>query len=394
MEQKSLRLAVITEYAYRAEAVKQAVVGNGWQQLSIVGQPQPYALLQHQRIGLVLVDLDVPAAIALLGDLARALPNVPLLALATPQHLVELQDAMLAGAMDFVVFPLDYKHFSATIQRVLQDRASRAAGQEKSRVIALANLKGGVGRSTLAANLAVALRQRQAAAVILTEAHHGLSHLSLMLNLYPRHTLASLATETDIDVDVIQGHLQSHGSGVRLLSAPTDLDQLVELSSTTWQRILSLLAALAPYVIVDTAAAADHVLSEVLTRADDILVVMGPDIASLRGALALLETLRGSEDVHGRIHIVLNQADVRGGLDAPTIGKQLGEPIAVSIPHDQPLTTFALNRGVPFVASHPRAMLSRRVHRLVDHLRQDTSTKGDKSPQRHHNPLSSLVHNR
>jgi pilus assembly protein CpaE len=137
----------------------------------------------------------------------------------------------------------------------------------------------------------------------------------------------------------------------------------------TWQTILNQLTEMAAYVVVDTAAVADAVLSEVLTHADDIVVVTAPDLASLRSAVVLLQTLDGSEsNIHGHTHVVINRAGLRGGVPEAACAKQVGEAIAVALPDDAALATFALNRGVPYVLSHPRSILSRHVQELVSKL--------------------------
>ncbi len=135
--------------------------------------------------------------------------------------------------------------------------------------------------------------------------------------------------------------------------------------------------------MVDTSAYADSVLSEVLTAADEIIVVCGPDILSMRSTMSLLETLRSERDnVRGRVQLVLNRAGVRGGLEESTLQKQLREKIAVSFTDDAPLATYALNRGVPFVLSHARSALTRSIQTLVDqfHVAVPSTTAPAKKP--------------
>lgn len=387
-----MQLAIVTDFEYRAQVVDQILVERGWQLLACIGQAKPHDwLVQHQGIEMILVDLDIPDAIPLLKELTKTLPQVPVVALVTPQRIVELQDAMLAGAANFIAFPIEPKQFLATLERARSSamRALQAAvthqtqqhhlvhpggGKRQSKVIVVTSLKGGVGRSTLAANLAVALRQRTNKQVLLVEAHHGLGHLALLLNLYPRHTIESLDGEENIDIDLLHGLLQSHGSGIRLLAAPMDPSQLVELPVEVWQQVIKLLKETMDYIIVDTAAHADGVLSEMLAQANDLLLVTGSDIAGLRDARILLHSLRHEAVVEGRIHVVLNRAGAQGGIDERVVQDQLHEPVAVSIPEDSALATFAFNRGVPFVLTHARTLISRRLQALVDRLLNDGST--------------------
>lgn len=360
-----LKLALITNDHFRAEATATVAQSVNWRMDAAVGQSQPVAWLRRVQPDVVLVDLDMPNAIGLLREIAGTLPHLSLLALVTPQHLVELQDALMAGASSFVAYPLDVNQFTTTVMRAIQEAPTREKRTQRGRLVAIAGLKGGVGRTTLAVNMAVALRQRIPGEVVLVEAHHGLSDLSLNLNLLPRHTLVSLAQETNIDADVIQGHLQAHASRVKVLAAPPDLSQIIEIPAATWRAIFTFLADIAACVVIDTAGMADAVLSEALTMADDIIIMTGPDLAGLRSAVVLLQSLDGESNVHARTHVVLNRAGIRGGVSESACAKQIGEPIVVALPDDPALATFALNRGVPFVLSHPRAILSRKVQELV-----------------------------
>ncbi|MBX3014640.1 MAG: P-loop NTPase [Caldilineaceae bacterium] len=404
-----MQLAIVTEYEYRAQVVEQSLQERGWELLTCIGQRQPSQwLLQQPGLEAVLIDLDIIGAIPLLRELSQAAPHLPLIVLATPQRIVELQDAMLAGASNFAAFPIDPKQLIATLERargqavrptpsaVAQSAAyaplpptaqlptfHHGATRRTSKVIAVTSLKGGVGRSTLAANVAIALRQQTNKNVALLEAHQGLGHLALLLNLYPRHTIESLDGEANIDLDLLQGLLQNHSSGVRLLAAPMDPAQLVELPIEVWQRVVQLLKETADYVVIDTAAHADGLLSEILAQADDILLMTGSDIAGLRDARILLQSLRHETGINGQVHVVLNRAGSQGGIDEQIVQEQLREPVAVSIPEDTPLATFAFNRGVPFVTTHPRALMTRRVQALVEQLIPgDALTAARPQPQR------------
>lgn len=198
-----------------------------------------------------------------------------------------------------------------------------------------------------------------------------------MLHLHPRNTIAGLAEAKSLDLDIVQGHLQSHGSGINVLAAPSHLDDLVELSSDQWATTLGLISELSPIMIIDTGSTVDTALLETLVLATDIIVVMNPEIASLRATTAMVNSLYTESEVQGKVHVVLNRSGVGGGLDEGTIRKQLGHELAATLPDDPGLATYAMNRGVPFVHSHARSLLTKRMKALADKVLLGESVKED-----------------
>src|SRR6187397_2727750 len=100
-----LQLAVITNDHFRAQEIAAQAKEFQWHSEAAVAQAHPVAWVRRLQPDIVLVDLDVPNAIGLIRDLVTAMPQVTVLALVTPQHLVELQEALMAGASSFVAFP-------------------------------------------------------------------------------------------------------------------------------------------------------------------------------------------------------------------------------------------------------------------------------------------------
>lgn len=388
----ALRIAFVSNDAYRVESLSEMANQTGWQFVATVDSKQPEEWIGEQDADLALIDLEIGGAVLLLAHLAANQPELPLIALATPQHLVELQDALLAGAKAFIPFPANPQQFVATVTRVVHGEVKETPKDAgTSRVIAITGLKGGVGRSTVAVNLAAALKQKLRSDVVLVEAHHGLSDVSVMMNLHPSRTVANLAIEENVDADIVEGNLHLHSSGVKLLAAPTEIDQLVEMPVESWRLVLEQLSTLAPTIIIDTSSVADHLLSEILTRADDILVITEPHMSSLNGARALLESLRRESDIHGVIHLVVNRAGLQGSISSSAIAKRLGEPVVAELADDSPLVTYAINRGVPVVLSHPRTALSRQFTTLAQRFRGHVgAAEGEESFEEESGPLATL----
>lgn len=364
----SIKIAIVTDDPYRGEIVSEVTTNVGWHTVQTISNHQTLTWLEKEQPDAVLIDLDISGAVVQLTQLATAYPSLPLIALATPHHLVELQDALLAGAKAFVPFPIDEQQFVATLLRVVHGGQPEAVVRPtQNQVIAVAGLKGGVGRSTIALNLAIALKQAKSSDVILVEAHHGLSDISVMTSLHPNRTLAHIASASHIDRDIVAGSLHTHSSGIKMLMAPTVTNDLVELSLESWHQLLQELTELAPTVVVDTSADPNGLLSEVLTFASDMIIVAEPHMTSVNGAHGLLQSLR-EEKVRTDAHLVVNRSGLAGSINTPAICKRLELPILAELPDDTSLVTYAINRGVPIISSHPRSAMSRSFVKMAAHF--------------------------
>lgn len=389
----AIKIALVTDDPYRAEALTDVTKSAGWQIVHSVGNRNPVAWLENEEADVALIDLDINGAVTCLTQLTATTPSLPLIALATPHHLIELQDALLAGAKAFVPFPVNGQQFVATVLRVANEgELEQSVRPAQNQVIAVTGLKGGVGRSTIAMNLAVAMKERQSSDVILVEAHHGLSDISVMMSLHPSRTLADIASAAQIDTDIVAGSLHTHSSGVKLLTAPTSTEELVDLSIEDWRLLFDELTQLAPTVIVDTSADPNGLLSEVLTIASDIVIVTDPHMTSVNGAHGLMQSLR-NENVHTKAHLIINRSGMSGGISAQGIRKRMDLPILVELPDDAPLVTYAINRGLPIVTSHPRSAMSRSFGKLAEHFVAVEGPQADSSENiASGGPLDTLRH--
>lgn len=208
-------------------------------------------------------------------------------------------------------------------------------------------------------------------------------HCALMLDLRPQHSLADL-TERDPDVidnALLEGVLVRHDSGVYVLPAPSSPELADMVTTTLVDSVLTVLRTKFPYVVIDTPSRFDEVTLTALDQSDVIVLLLSPEIASLKVATAALDVFHALEYSSQKLVAVLNWPFVQGGLPQKNIEASLRMPLEMVIPHERTLFVEAINRGMPLVLSHPEAPASLALQKLAYRLGgNQTPVQASKAP--------------
>lgn len=248
-----------------------------------------------------------------------------------------------------------------------------AAPTRPARIITVSSGKGGVGKTTISLNLALAFA-RSGARTLLFDADLGLANVHVLAGIQPRSTI----------VDLLQGKatteeiLHAGPAGLRLICGGSGIGGLADLKLDFVEflgRELERIGRLADVVVIDTAAGLHASVLHFVRMADDVLVIATPNLASTLDAYSLIKVAR-QERAAGRIHLLVNQAadETQAAHVQQKIcacAKQfLGfQPSLLGHLYRDPLMELAVQRREPFLLSHPEAENSRRLHALADRLR-------------------------
>jgi pilus assembly protein CpaE len=287
-----------------------------------------------------------------------------------------LKHAMRAGVDDVVGASADAEELLDAIGRasarvMARIPAGGARGATSSptqgKVITVFCTKGGTGKSVVAVNLAVALAKRTIQPVVLVDADLQFGDVALMLQLQPTHTIVdSLHSGDRLDGSMLENLLLRHpASGLLVLAAPTEPSSADQIGRADVSRILSVLRERCAYVIVDTSANFAEVTLAALESADDILVLAGLDVMSLKSARVGLQTMRILGIPFSRVKFVLNRANTRVGLTEADAERALQLKVDVALPSDI-VVAESVNRGVPVVTSAPRSKFAKSIDDLAE----------------------------
>lgn len=322
------------------------------------------ALASVGQIGPSLIILDVMMPDMNGYELCRCLrgradtATVPIIILTALSELDERLKAFEAGADDFIAKPFQPQELLARIKVLLRRTGhskALAVADANGEVTAVFSLRGGVGGSTLASGLAVGLAQIWPESPVLVDMALVNGQSALMLDLPLRNSWGDLAgiPATEIDMEIINRVLLWHDSGAYVLAAPRRPEDAEILTGPQVTRVLQLLRQQYHYIILDlphdftatTLAALDH--------ADRILLMLAPELASVRCASIALDVFEQLKYPKDKIELVLNWTFKGKGLPRTEIEKALRHQIGVVIPHAGDTLVAALTLGKPPVFQEP-----------------------------------------
>jgi pilus assembly protein CpaE len=333
------------------------------------------------------MDINMPGmdGITATEQLAAAVPTAAVVMMSVQGEADYLRRSMLAGAREFLVKPFSSDELTASIRQVWtreRDKLSRivpvmtgmADGRDAGplgTVVAVFSPKGGVGRTTLAVNLAVAaaaLGKR----VALVDSSFQFGDVGVLLNLNPRNkSIADLAGELQSgegDEESLNSFLVTHSSGVKVLLAPPTPEQAELVGPAEVKRALIRLRPEHDLIVVDCPSSFNEPTIAVLDESDLILTLLTLEITSVKNMRLFLEVADQLGYPSDKIRLVLNRADSTLGIRLADVEHSIGRKVDHTIVSDGRSVVYALNRGVPFFLSNREAQVSQDIARLATAL--------------------------
>ena len=375
------RILLISAQENRRDEVGAALAGRvGEYRLYWVSQPDLAAGRAQDVIPhLILVDdkLDMTSPAALIRTLVARVPGAAIIAMLEAGDLATAREAVLAGARGFVTKPLAPDDFVTTLQQALASRYAQSAAVEdtetaRGRIVVFCAPKGGTGRTTLAINTAISLAQATGQSVALVDADYAAPALDVAMNLRGERSIADLLPRiSQLDRQLVRGVIAEHSSGVHVILAPPPADLTSPITLPQVQQVLAWLKRMYAWVLVDLGLPMDETAFAFLDGADRIVMSVLPEMVGLRNTRLMLDQLINREYPAERVWLVLNRADMPGGISQRDIEARLRVSVKYRIPNDQALATHSVNRGVPLTISHPRSALARAFRKFAEQLVED-----------------------
>jgi len=306
--------------------------------------------VREAHLAIVILADDPSTGLAVIEEVHKNAPATQVLAVAANDRHETIVGALRAGADEFLPLPLDPNALLKVCIKVsaLRRAAKPNGGSQHAQVWVAYGAKGGLGVTTLVANLGIALQAAGRRTVLLDlDLHSG--DLALFLNLNPGYTLRDIVTTKRLDTVFLQGTMIRHRSGLELIAAP------VPLPGDTTHEV----------VLIDTTSAPLDATRAALTNAERIFLVTELTLPALRASLRAVAWLQ-EEGVEGALEVVVNKYANRSWEVSPAeAAKTLGVPIRALLPRDDAAVYTAVNSGLPLEEVKGGTALQRAIAALV-----------------------------
>lgn len=264
-----------------------------------------------------------------------------------------LQSALRAGANEYVPEPLTQGELDAAITRIVARQSTPAASQS----FAIVGVKGGVGATSLAVNVATALARVATAGAVLVDLHVARGEAALYLGVEPRFTVVdALDSIHKLDEAFFRSLIVRASSRLDLLAAPTEAASTGRLDAARVRTLLEFTSKHFEFTVVDVPRTEPGAL-DALEGMKSIVVVTTQELPSVRSATVLANRLRQRYG-KDRVLVVMNRQDNQSEIRHEDIEQVLGTPIAHTFPSEYRVTMAALNKGRPVVLDNHSALAS------------------------------------
>ncbi len=351
----------------RASFIVVGGVGYGAEALSLAAELKP---------NVVLVGVEDPPARALqsIESLTELLPDSPIVAYSSQKDAESARKAMVAGARDYLTKPLKMDEVIKAIRTALSQQERRrallsgervAGPRSAGMVITIFGAKGGIGKTTMATNLAAALVSINAGSAVVVDVDTIFGDAAMMLDIPIEMSLTDAAGRVEeLDRESLGSSLARHSSGIRMLPAPFEPTDWRNVSPEAVDKVLTLLAQTHDFVIVDCPATFTDLVAVALEKATVVLLMTSLDITSIKDTTTAFKLLSGAMNTEDKIKLVINHATNVNSVREEDVSKVLRREVFWSVPYDAHVSA-SLQVGTPAVIDQPLSDISETIREMA-----------------------------
>ena len=339
--------------------------GSGSEALTLAEKTQP---------DIVVMESDMPEVDGIRATelMRERVPKAEVIIMSMHGEADYIRRALLAGARDYLVKPFNGGELAKAIVRVYTTKkqcvvAPQQILKHNNKTITFFSTKGGVGKTVIATNVAVALAQKPLFKVLLLDLDLQFGDRAVFLNVTPQQTIADIGHGGPLNDEEIKACITLHESGLDFLAGAMRPEQAERVQIEVVKQILAYAKKNYDFVIIDTQNQFEEMSLLALDEAHEIWLVVSMDLPTIKNSKLCLELMTQLGFIN-KVKLVLNRAGAEVGLEDRDIQETIGMSTSFKIPSDGKAVIGALNSGKPFVTEFPQSKASEGILKIVETL--------------------------
>lgn len=353
---------------------------SGINGIELVGEAEnltaAHQLLAKTRPRLILLDLSnkTDETLASAEKWRIEYPGIKIFTLSASKKPELILSAMRAGVSEYLAKPLETNELHSALDRITREIETEAVQTHGAgEIIAVFSKKGGLGVTTLAVNLAVALAEAGRQTVI-ADLAFDIGDVASQLDLQPEIVLSDVIDKHGaLDIGRLQSSLIRHRTGVYFLGEKEVVGGAEPVSPNQLHTILAHLRESFQSVVLDLPHVFDSHTYEALQLADRILLVATAELSTIRATRYALQVFRSMGYDERKVKIVLNRLSRKDSITEEQFVETVGYPVTFRIPSDYRTVIEAVNGGEPMTMGKLKSSVAKSIGQVAQ---QFISTNG------------------
>jgi pilus assembly protein CpaE len=305
--------------------------------------------------------------------------RAPVILLASGESSALLEDALEADVADVLLLPQMTENIVFAIRKASHSgRKAQGRPGRRGRIVTVFSPKGGTGKTVIATNTAAAVAKHEGKKALLLDLDLQFGDAAIMLGIEPEKTIYDLVVAPgELDTEKLAGYVTRHVSGLDILPAPLRPEDAELVTEAKLAQLLEVARESYDIIVVDTSPFFHGPMLATLDRTDELLLLCGLDVPTLKNVRLALQTLELLSFPPDRIRVVLNRANSKVGMKPGEVEGALDVKVRFEIPSDRAVP-LSVNRGNPAVLAEAKGDFARAIRTMAKTLAPANAEKADK----------------
>jgi pilus assembly protein CpaE len=307
--------------------------------------------------------------------------RAPIILLASGEASALLEEALDADVSDVLLLPQMTENVVFAVRKAGRSGhrpAGGAAPGRRGRIVTVFSPKGGTGKTVTSTNLAAAFAKYEGRQTLLLDLDLQFGDAAIMLGIEPEKTIYDLVVAPgELDSEKLAGYTTRHASGLDILPAPLRPEDAELVTEAKLSRLLEVARESYDVIVVDTSPFFHGPMLATLDRTDELLLVCGLDVPTIKNVRLSLQTLELLAFPTNRIRVVLNRANTKVGMKRSEVEGALDIKVRFEVPSDRAVP-IAVNRGNPAVLAESGTDFSKAIREMAKGLQPAEAAKAHK----------------